>query len=400
MSSATSTVAPVLAAPPARISRLTLPLLCTAHFFIDLYASSLSALQPLLVERLGLTLAQAGFAAGLLLVSSSVMQPLYGYLADRFHSRLFTVLAPAVAGVFLMLLATAPGYPSLLALAVLGGAGVASFHPQASVRAGEGVSANKGRWMAIFISSGTLGMALGPTGFSWVIVHFGVERLPYVMSGGILLTVLLFRFLPETPPSSSRGRGIDWVALRMVWKPLLILYLCVFIRSIVQIVYAQFLPLYLNRERGFSYTSANGMLTLYLAAGAFGGFAGGWLSDRLGGRRVIMISMLGCVPPLALFFHSSGVLAAGALALGGLVLLFTTPVNLVLAQELVPSQTGTVSALMMGFAWGAAGFLFVPAAGAAADHFTLHRVMYALLAFPIAGFLLARLLPERGRRAA
>jgi len=378
----------------------SLALLCAAHFFVDLYASALSAFQPILVRQLGLSLGQAGFAAGLLLVSSSVAQPLYGYLADRFHSRLFTVLAPAVAGVFLTSLTLAPSYAVVLALAVLGGAGVASFHPQASARAGHGITTNKGRWMALFISSGTLGMALGPTLFSFVIARFGMGSLAWTMLPGLGATALLFAYLPNLPVSSSHRRGIDWPALRAVRKPLLILYLLVFIRSIVQIVFAQFLPLYLNHERGMAYTHANGMLTLYLAAGALGGFAGGWLSDRLGGRRVIMISMLGCVPPLALFFLSTGPVAALALAAGGLILLFTIPVNLVMAQELVPSQTGTVSALMMGFAWGAAGFVFVPAAGYAADFFSLHHVMAALLVFPIAGFFLARMLPKERHRTA
>ena len=378
----------------------SLALLCAAHFFIDLYASALSAFQPILVRQLGLSLGQAGFAAGLLLVSSSVAQPLYGYLADRFHSRLFTVLAPAVAAVFLTSLTMAPNYAALLALAVLGGAGVASFHPQASARAGHGVTTNKGRWMALFISSGTMGMALGPTLFSFVVDRFGTPGLPWTMLPGLAATALLLVYLPNLPLSPSHRRGIDWPALRAVRRPLLILYLLVFIRSIVQIVYAQFLPLYLNHERGMEYTHANGMLTLYLAAGALGGFAGGWLSDRLGGRRVIMISMLGCVPPLALFFFTTGPIAALALAAGGLVLLFTIPVNLVMAQELVPSQTGTVSALMMGFAWGAAGFVFVPLAGHAADLFSLHHVMAALLVFPIGGFFLARMLPEGRHRPA
>jgi len=373
---------------------VSLALLCAAHFFIDLYASALTALQPLLVGKLELSLAQAGLAAGLLLVSSSVAQPLYGYLADRFHSRYFTVLAPAVAGVFLTSLTLAPNYVSLLALAVLGGAGVASFHPQASARAGAGVSSNKGRWMALFISSGTLGMALGPSLFARWIQRMGMEALPWLMLPGVGISVLLFLYLPGTARPAEHRRGVDWAALHSVRRPLIILYLLVFIRSIVQIVYAQFLPLYLNHERGLEYTRANAMLTLYLAAGAAGGFAGGWLSDRFGGRRVIMISMIGCVPPLALFIVTTGYTSALFLGLGGLVLLFTIPVNLVMAQQLVPSQTGTVSALMMGFAWGGAGFLFVPAAGYAADLYSLHRVMAALLVFPIAGFFLARMLPK------
>src|SRR5574341_1016746 len=99
---------------------LTLGLLSFGHFFIDLYSSALGALQPLLVEQFRLSLTQAGLLGGLLVFSSSVMQPLYGFLSDRFHTRMFTVLAPAVAGLFISLLGLARGFGGLLGMAFLG----------------------------------------------------------------------------------------------------------------------------------------------------------------------------------------------------------------------------------------------------------------------------------------
>src|SRR5207342_1491619 len=112
--------------------------------------------------------------------------------------------------------------------------------------------------------------------------------------------------------------------------------------------FTQFLPLYLNTQRGYTLSQSSYSLSLYLIAGALGGFAGGTLADRFGGRRVIMISMLGSVPFLALFVFTSGLISTLALMMGGLVLLFAMPGNLVMGQELASSQTGTVSALMMG----------------------------------------------------
>ena len=78
-----------LAAPGTRTSRAWLPLVlfCAGHFLVDLYSGALGTLQPLLVERFGMTFTQAGLLGGMLVFSSSVMQPLYGYLSDRFHSR-------------------------------------------------------------------------------------------------------------------------------------------------------------------------------------------------------------------------------------------------------------------------------------------------------------------------
>src|SRR5690242_3791446 len=117
---------------------LTLVLLSGGHFAIDLYASALGALQPLLLDKFGMTLAQAGILGGLLLFSSSVMQLFYGWLSDRFHTRLFSALAPAVAGIFISSLGLAPGYGWLMLMVFLGGAGIASFHPQASANAAAG----------------------------------------------------------------------------------------------------------------------------------------------------------------------------------------------------------------------------------------------------------------------
>jgi FSR family fosmidomycin resistance protein-like MFS transporter len=69
-----------------------------------------------------------------------------------------------------------------------------------------------------------------------------------------------------------------------------------------------------------------------------------------------------------------------------------------MAQELVPSEAGTVSALMMGFAWGTAGLIFIPITGWMSDLFSLHSVLMVLLAFPLAGFFLSLRLPRDAHR--
>ena len=119
------------------------------------------------------------------------------------------------------------------------------------------------------------------------------------------------------------------------------------------------------------------------------------LTKRFGGRTVILISMIASVPFLGMFFFTTGIWSLVGLSLGGLILLFTIPVNLTMGQELAPTQAATVSALMMGFAWGTAGMIFIPLVGWAADHFTLHKALLALLIFPIAGYLLALKLPKK-----
>ena len=386
----------LMAKPGLRTGLAAMVLLSLGHFFIDVYSAALGALQPRLVAQLGLTLTEAGLLGGALIFASSVCQPLYGYWSDRYGTRLFSVLTPAVSGLAICLLGSAPTFALAIACVLFGGAAIAAFHPQASARVTKGVSESRGTWMAIFISSGTLGYALGPTYFSYAPEWLGMENLYFAAVPGILCSVLLWFYLEPEPAHEASGKSFDLAPLRAVWKPLTLLYFCVYIRSVVQVTYAQLLPLYLSRERGLTVTEANLLLSGYLAFGAIGGLAGGRLSDRIGGRKVIMISMLGSVPFLLLFFALPGWAGFASLLFGGLLLLFTIPVNVVMAQQLAPGQSGTVSALMMGFAWGMSGIVFLPLTGWLSDHYGMHASLRVLAFAPLIGFFVARALPKQG----
>ncbi|MBI5086130.1 MAG: MFS transporter [Acidobacteria bacterium] len=374
---------------------IALILLSLGHFFVDLYSGSLGILQPFLVSRFSLSLTQAGLLGGLLVFSSSVTQPVYGYLSDRYRSRLFSALGPAVAGLFILGSSLAPGYGWTVALMLAGGAGISAFHPQGSAWAAAGMKRNRAHWMAVFITSGTLGFARAPAFFKEVIARIGFERLALAALPGVVVSLLLLLFVRQPAGLAAPGvKSFDWVALKAVRKPLVILFLGVFFRSAVQVTYAHFMVLFLNRERAYSLHDAAYTLTVYLTFGALGGFVGGRLADRFGAKRVIALSFAASLPFMAVFFMTPSAVGVVSLIIGGLVLYFTIPVNVVVAQRLVPSQAGTVSALLMGFAWGTSGMIFVPLTGWVADHSSMKAALAALLVFPALGYWLTRLLPE------
>jgi FSR family fosmidomycin resistance protein-like MFS transporter len=99
-------------------------------------------------------------------------------------------------------------------------------------------------------------------------------------------------------------------------------------------------------------TGTGNVITVFLLLGGLGGLAGGIMAERISGRAVTLYSGLFGGPLMIAAFMTSGLTSVVLLGLGGFVLLSTLPVNVVMAQELVPGQTSTVSALMMGGAWG------------------------------------------------
>jgi FSR family fosmidomycin resistance protein-like MFS transporter len=374
---------------------MPLMLYSVGHFCVDLYQGGLGALLPVVQSHFGLSFTQLGLVGGALACSSSLLQPLYGYLSDRFNSRLFSALGPAVAAVFISSLIWSHGFGGLLLMVIAGGVGIAAFHPQAAANAVVEMTSNRGRAMSFFLVAGTLGLAVGPLLFAVLLNHGGLSFARAGVVPGAIISLLLLVLLKPPRRRPQPRTSFDWVAFRVVWKPMTLLFLMVLIRSIVQATFAQFLPLYLRDAKHYTLSQASLSLSLYLAAGAIGGLAGGNLADRFGGRLVILISMIGSVPFFVLFLLASGAWSVAGLFLGGLVLLSTVPVNIIMAQKLAPTQAGTVSALMMGFAWGSAGMIFIPLTGWVADIWSIQWAFAGLIAFPGLGFLLGLKLPHQ-----
>ena len=107
------------------------------------------------------------------------------------------------------------------------------------------------------------------------------------------------------------------------------------------LVVLPFLALFLVGERGFSVPAATVAVSLY-GAGAFaGGFVGGWLSDRVGRRPVLLASLAGAALPVAglALATSAAALYALAAAFGLLAEMYRPAVSAAVA-DLVPETAG------------------------------------------------------------
>ena len=373
-------------------------LLSLAHFTIDAYSSFFSPLLPLLVTKLDLSLTRVGTLVALASISSSFAQPVFGLLGDRLRRPWFVALGPLTAAIFLSGIGMAPTFGALVALLMLGGIGVAAFHPQAAAIS-SGLAARRSVAMAIFVTGGTLGFALGPLLAVTVVGAFGLERTWIAAAPGLLMAGLLLAWFMRVAPRAHEAHVRPRLSgLKPVLRPLTLLYLVVVCRSAVSYGFMTFLPLYLHRQ-GWTVQQGGSFLTVHLVCGALGGFLGGWLADRWGGRTVVVRSFVLAAPLYLLFLFLPDWRGLVCLVLGGFFLQASLPVNVVLGQELSPEHSSTIASLLMGAAWGVGALLIGPI-GALADHTSLHTALLVLSALLGAGFLCAVALPQAHRHAA
>src|SRR5262245_16721615 len=96
-----------------RKNKRTITLLSTAHFFLDSYSSFLFQLLPLMAMKLHLTPVQVGLLPSTLTITSSLMQPVYGIISDRYLKRSMAIVGPLIAAIFLSSLGTAESLAGL-----------------------------------------------------------------------------------------------------------------------------------------------------------------------------------------------------------------------------------------------------------------------------------------------
>jgi FSR family fosmidomycin resistance protein-like MFS transporter len=346
---------------------------------------------PVLIPRLGLTLAAAGTLTMLFQLAASVAQIGFGHLADRWRPRVLVTIGPIIAVSLLSLIGLARSQAVLALILIAGGLGGAAFHPPAAALAHRLGGERRGLAMSVYITGGTLGFALGPLFFAPFAQRFGIEWTPLLAVPGLAVAIFFLRQVPPIPVQSAARGGLR--ALKPYAKPLSLLYTIVALRTVTSLAFATFVPVMLTR-RGLSIGEAGAAVAVYLGASGIGGFFGGPVADRFGPRTVIALSLVASSPFLCLAPFLTGVPFVIVLGIGGLFLQSTLPVNVTFGQSLAPVNVATVSSLMMGFGWGTGG-LIVPFVGVAADHIGIERTLAALSLVPIIAAACALPLPSR-----
>ena len=383
---------------PTQINKKAIFAIFLIHFIGDFFQSFIRPLLPVMANKFELSLAQVGLITGIATFMAFFIQPFFGYLADRYKTRLILLVGSFAGAICIPMVGLAPYFWIVLVLIGLGSISSAIYHPTAAGMVSVYAGPRTGLAMSIFGLGGTLGFTLGPIVCSGYVTLMGLQRLPILTIFGVLVFVILFIMIPAADGdnhSRSDFFGTLKESLGKVWKSVLLIWLIAFCRAFVEQSLLTFIPV-LTAAEGYSLVSVGGIVSLFTIGGSISALVCGHLVDRIGFKPVYFFSFALSSPSLLLFINADGRHIYPLALLAGFFLLATLFPALALAQKIVPRGRSLVSSIIMGLAMGIAG-LMMPLTGKIADIFGIRTVLTCIGFLPLAALLLIRNLPEPGK---
>ena len=373
-------------------------LLSLSHMVTDLSQGALPVLLPSLKTALDLSYTQIGVIVLVQNLTSSIIQPLFGMITDKVSLPWLLPISIFLSGLGLSITGFMTSYTALLLSVVIGGLGVAGFHPQAS-KSVHFVSSDalRGRSMGLFSVGGNFGMAVGASFMMFLTtLPGGLYNSIWFVIPSSITALLIWRFLDKVSPQSFQRDGkLETAKPKFIrLRPLLILLTFIFFRSTLHAGLSTYIPIYYVNYLNGSPIYAGYLLSLFLIGGVFGTFVGAMLSDKFGRKTILTFSMVIVLPMVAAIPFTSGVLTMILLVFTGFSLISSFATTLVLSQEMMPGYEGMASGLTIGLTiW--LGGVGVTVLGYIADMYGVPAVFRIMPILPLIGLLLSSLLPGR-----
>jgi NNP family nitrate/nitrite transporter-like MFS transporter len=339
-----------------------LPTLVAALLYFDVSFMTwvlLGPLAPFLRDELGLTAGEQGLLTAIPLLGGSLFRPVLGMLADRIGGRRTGILGLVLTLVPLFMgwqfAHTAAHFYVLGFFLGIAGASFAVALPLASrwyppeyqgLAMGIAGAGNSGTLLA------TLFAPRLAEAFGWALT-FGLAMLPVVSV--LVVFALLARDSPaRVAPTSLRQYGAVLREADTLW--LSFLYSLTFGGFVG---FASFLTTFFHDQYGVSRVAAGDVTTLVVLSGSLLRPVGGWLSDRFGGYRLLVVLLAGAACCVAAVATLPPVRVAAAVLFVGVGLLgMGNGAVFQLVPQRFPDRLGIVTGVV-GAAGGLGGF-FLP----------------------------------------
>ncbi len=328
-----------------------------AHFINDIYTGLLNPIMPFIAEQARISMPVATIILSCSHIFSSLLQPYFGFFADKMRKRALIFWGLLLTSTFISLVPAANSIPVMIGCIILGSTGSSLFHPQSLGFVSKFSTSDSVKNMGIFIAMGTLGFSMGPLLSSATAQYFGLEKMPFLSTLGIIWAILMFSCVPKF---SKRNTPQSQIKLKQAFidilsnKKLNILNIIAMLKSLVTTSCSILLP-FLWKVQGYTKFQIGTALFFFLFLGGIASLLSAKFEKKIGTQNVFYISMIATFPMMILFaltYKTIPQVSFVIFALMGFVTMFATPITMSMAQKVLPQYKSIIGGFINGFSWG------------------------------------------------
>ena len=377
-----------------------------AHLLNDMMQSIIPSIYPIIKDKYGFSFGQIGMITLVFQMTSSLLQPLVGRVADR-HPMPYALSGGMVfTRIGIILLSIANQYSFIIIAVGVIGMGSSIFHPEASRIAQLAGGRKKGLAQSIFQVGGNGGSAIGPLLAALIIIPYGQQSIIWFAMAAFIAGITLLPVGKWYKGMLHRHKGKSIVvnpAIRSLSKSrinwaIAILCLLTFSKYFYMASMTSYFTFFLIDKFGVDIKVSQLCLFAFMAAVAVGTILGGGIGDRYGRKYVIWGSILGAAPFTLALPYVNFTLTIILAVITGLVISSAFSAILVYATELKPDKVGMMAGLFFGlnFGLGGIGSAFF---GWLADKTSIEFIFQISTLLPLLGIVTVFLPNIDGKRA-
>ena len=367
--------------------------LAYGHLGADINQGTLAAILPFLIAAYHYNYATAAILVMVSNIVGSVIQPVFGLIADKKNRPVFMTVGILMACGGMGVVGLIHHFDGLCVAVIISGVGIALFHPQGAQLinhyADEG---KKGFALGIFSFGGNLGFTIGPVFATAMIALAGLSGTTAFLIPAVLFAVVATianHRLAAGAPQMEKTRVSKVLIGEDEWGQFAKLGALVICRSIIFSGLNTFLVLYFVDVLGRSESLGNTLLSVYYACSAVAALLGGKIADMVGHKKILCLSFCIYLPAVLLFALSGNMAVSVALLvpMGIGISLGYSPMVL-MGQQYLPNHMGFASGITLGLSVSIGGIV-APFLGRIGDHYGLTHTFLAIAVVAAAAVVLS-----------
>ncbi|MBQ2644665.1 MFS transporter [bacterium] len=373
-----------------------------SHFIIDCYPGFIAPLLPFIAAKIGIEVAAAMTIISISNISSYLMQPLFGYIADRCQKRFFIFWGIIIASIFIPLMGYAKSFTALTMAIILGEIGVGFFHPQATSFVPifcKDISQEKFH-VGCFLSMGSVAYGVGALVSTKIYDIFGEQMLIVTSVIGILTAISMFWFVPKISGNTKEKKEtVPFIkGIRDIFshKVVRIIVFASIVKSIIISSFTMIMPFYW-KSIGFNAFKIGIISCIFLATSTLGMLASHKIEKFIGCRYTYYLAFIATFISASITIWLLNINIYIAIIFYGIIGFFAfiiQPINVVMSQKLLPEYKSLISGVVGGFTWGVVG-LMLPFLGYLTEKIGILHTLLGVSFLPLIFCLKIKLIPKQ-----